>query len=167
MTDGVGQWSTLIGQWSTLTGLGLGLGGPGQGRIWAGLARTHVARWCNHIAGLGSYWAFGSPVVAHRGLARAAHGPKDQFAVGSTHHSFLPLMVHSGPGAHGCSSPLLSLPLNSSVLTGECPSAVNGRLGSYWSRVFHPHLLSSTGGRQGRLNVVPMTDWHGGALAWL
>jgi hypothetical protein len=157
VTCGVGQWSTLIV-------LGLGLGGPRQGWTWAGSGRpgpdrTRVAHWCNHVVGSGSYWAFGSPGVAHRGLARAANGPKDRFAVGSAHRSFLPLLVHNGLGEHGCSSPFPAHKV--------CPPAVNGRLGGYWSRVVHPPLLSSTGGRQGRLNVVPMTDRHGGALARL
>jgi hypothetical protein len=41
---------------------------------------------------------------------------------------------------HMGAAPLLfpSPPPNSSVLAGECPPAVNGRLGGYWSIVFHP-----------------------------
>jgi hypothetical protein len=124
--------------------VGLGRAGLGPGRV--GPAWTRVAHWCNHVAGSGSYWAFGSPGVAYHGLARTAHGPKDRFAVGSAHRSYLPLLVHSGPGAHGCSSP----PPNSSIIARECPPAVNRRLGGYWSRVVHPPSFLRLGeGRAG------------------
>jgi hypothetical protein len=38
-----------------------------------------------------------------------------------------------------------------------------------WAVLLHcpPPSPFFDGGRQGRLNVVPMTNWHGGALARL
>jgi hypothetical protein len=115
------------------TGLGQGWTWAGSGRPGPDTCRSLVQPCCGFGLILGLWFTRrGSPWTCTRGAWTEGQ------VRGGLSPPLLPLLVHSRPGAHGCSSPLLSLPPNSSILTGECPPAVNGRLGGYWSRVVHP-----------------------------
>jgi hypothetical protein len=159
-----------VGQQSTLTGLRLGLVGPRQGWTWVGsgrpgpdTCRSLVQPCCGFglLLGLWFTWC-GSPWTRMHGAW--TEGP----VRGGLSPPLLPPCL--GPQRTRCTR--VQLPSSfppPKLLCSHRGVPGNGEWAVGWLLVKScpPPLLSSIGGRQGRLNVVPMTDRHGSALARL